>query len=80
MTLELTREFLGWCVLINVGLLLYWSVMLLFARGFVYRMHTKFIPVDEERFNAIHYAGMAFYKIGIFVFLLVPWIVLHIMG
>ena len=43
-------------------------------------MHSRFLPVDEERFNAIHYAGMAFYKIGIFVFLLVPWIVLHIMG
>ena len=80
MTLELTREFLGWCVLIKFGLLLYWSLMLMFARNWVYRMHSRFLPVDVDRFNAIHYAGIAFYKIGIFVFLFVPWIVLHIMG
>lgn len=80
MTLELTREFLGWCVLINSGLLLYWWFMLMGARDWVYRIHSKFVPVDEERFNAIHYAGIAFYKISIFMFFLVPWIVLHIMG
>ena len=80
MTLELTREFLGWCTIINIGLLLYWSLMMLFARGFVYRLHTRFLPVDEERFNGIHYAGMAFFKLIIFVFNFVPWIVLHIIG
>ena len=80
MNIELTREFFGWCTLINMGLLLYWSLMLLFARGFIYRMHTKFVPLGEERFNAIHYAGMAIFKLMIFVFNLVPWVVLHILG
>ena len=45
MTVELTREFLGWCVLINVGLLLYWSFFIMFARNWVYRMHSRFLPV-----------------------------------
>ena len=66
MNLELTREFLGWCTLINIGLLLYWSLMMLLARNFVYRMHNRFIPLSEERFNGIHYAGMAIFKLIIF--------------
>lgn len=80
MNLELTREALGWCTLINMGLLFYWSLMMLFGRGFVHRMHCRFIPLSEERFNGIHYAGMAIYKLAIFVFNLVPWIALHIVG
>jgi hypothetical protein len=78
--MDQTREFLGWCLLINLGLLLYWGVMLMGARKWLYGMHTRFISVDEERFNAIHYAGMAIYKVAIFMFLLVPWIVLGIMS
>jgi hypothetical protein len=31
-----------------------------------------------EKFDAIHYAGMAYFKIGIFLFHLVPYLALRI--
>ena len=33
-----------------------------------------------EQFNAIHYAGMAIYKIGVLLFSVVPYVALVIMS
>ena len=78
MTIELIRTTLGWCALINLGLLMWWSFFMMFAGDWVYKMHSRFITVERERFNAIHYGGIAFLKIVIFMFNFVPWIALHI--
>jgi hypothetical protein len=80
MTLELIRTALGWCSLINFGILLVWVLVFVTGRGCLYRLHSRMFAITEERFNAIHYAGMAGYKLLILVFNLVPWIVLHIVG
>jgi len=78
MTSELLRDLLGWCAVINIGLLLFWLLWLTLAHDFVYRVHGKFLELSVEKFNAIHYACMAFYKICIFLFNIVPYIALHI--
>ncbi len=31
MTIEVVRSFLGWCSVINMGLLLYWFLFIMFA-------------------------------------------------
>jgi hypothetical protein len=36
------------------------------------------LPV--ERFDALHYQGMAIYKIAILLFNFVPWIAMHIVA
>ena len=69
---------LGWCTVINMGLLLWWFLILAFAHDFVYRMHRKWFKIPVETFNAIHYAGIAFFKIAIFVFNIIPYIALKI--
>jgi hypothetical protein len=80
MTLEILRDVLGWCTLINIALMLWWVLVILFARDFVYRMHYKWFKLSDESFDRIHYSGMAFYKILIFVFNLVPYLALRIIG
>ena len=80
MTLEITRDALGWCTLINFAFLIWWGGFFFFGRGFVYRMHTKWFKLSEESFDSIHYAGMAFFKILILVFNLVPYLALRIVG
>jgi len=57
MTLELTRDFLGWCTLINIGIMIFWALMFFGARGWIYRFHSRMFPMSEERFNSIHYGG-----------------------
>ena len=43
-------------------------------------MHSKFYTIQREQFDAIHYAGIAFYKICIFTFFIVPYLALRIMS
>lgn len=78
MTFELTRDVLGWCAVINVGLLLWWFLLITLAHDWVYRFHSKWFKLTVETFDAIHYAGIAFFKISIFLFNLVPYLALHI--
>lgn len=80
MTIQVLREFFLWCLVINVGLLLWWFLFMTLAHDWVYRMHTKWFKLSMETFDTIHYAGMAFFKIAIFVFNLVPYLALHIVG
>ena len=80
MTVEILRDFLAWCSVINIGFLLFWVLWLMLAHDFVYRIHGKWFKMSVERFDAIHYAGIAFYKICIFVFNIVPYLALRIVG
>ena len=80
MTIEIVRDALLWCFVINMGLLVWWFMFLVFAHDWVYRYHGKWFKLSVEKFDAIHYAGMAFFKIGIFVFNIVPYCALHIAG
>jgi len=80
MTIQVLREFLLWCLVINMGLLLWWFLFMTLAHDWVYRMHTKWFKLSMETFDTIHYAGMAFFKIAIFVLNLVPYLALRIVG
>jgi len=80
MTVEIICEFLAWCSVINVGLLLFWVLWFTLAHDFVYRIHGKWLKLSVERFDAIHYAGMTFFKICIFLLSIVPYIALRIVG
>ena len=80
MTVELFRDVLAWCSVINLGLLLVWLLWLTLAHDFVYRLHGKFLQLSVERFDATHYAGMTFFKMCIFVFNIVPYLALRIVG
>lgn len=74
------REFLLWCTAINLGLLLYWWLMFVFAHDWILAFHGKWFRLSVERFDSIHYTGMAAFKILIFVFNLVPYFALVIVG
>ncbi len=80
MTIELIRDALAWCSVINIGLLLFWVLWLTLAHDFVYRVHSKWLKLSVESFDTIHYTGMAFFKICIFMFNIVPYIALRIVG
>lgn len=80
MTLALLREFFGWACVINMGLLTWWFCVFLFAHDWVYALHSRWFKLSPERFDAIHYAGMAFFKVVIFLLNLTPYLVLLIMA
>ena len=80
MSIELIRDALLWCTVINYGMLLIWALVFITAHDWMHRLHGRWFRLPVEQFDALHYAGMAIYKIGIFLFNLVPYIALHIVG
>ena len=80
MNTEEIRSALGWCTLINYGILLFWFGMLVLQRDWVYRFHGRWFPLPRETFDAIHYGLMGIFKLGVFLFNLVPYIALRIIA
>jgi len=80
MNLELARHVLLWCTVVNYGVLLWWFLFFRFAHDGMYRLHGRWFRMPVEQFDAIHYAAMAIYKIGILLFNLVPYVVLLIVA
>jgi len=72
MNLALLEELLICSLLINYAILIVWFCAFSFAHESIYRLHGRWFHLSKESFDAIHYAGMAAYKIGIFLLNLTP--------
>lgn len=66
MNIDLTalRTILIWSLVVNYVVLLVWFAAIVFAHDWVYRLHTRWFRLSRETFDALHYGGMAVYKIG----------------
>jgi hypothetical protein len=80
MTIEVTRNVLLWCTVINYGVLLVWFLVFVFAHDWIQRIHGRWFHLSHDQFDALHYAGMGIFKIGIILFNLVPFVVLSILA
>ena len=78
MIIETLRDMFLWCTVINYVVLLGWFLVFILAHDWIYRFHSRWFQLPVERFDTIHYAGMAVYKIGILLFNLVPYVALLI--
>ncbi len=80
MAIEHLRTVLGWCTLINYALLLFWFGMFVLAHDGLHRLHGRWFSLSEEKFDAIHYTLMGVFKLGIFLFNLVPYLSMRIVA
>jgi hypothetical protein len=80
MSIETLRGALGWCAVINYGVLLFWFLALVAAHDAMHRFHGRWFHLTAERFDAIHYTAMGVYKIGIILFNLAPYAALLIVA
>lgn len=69
-------RFLLWSLAFNYAVLLIWFIVFLSARGALRRLHGHWFALPDATFDAIHYSGMAVYKIGILLFNLAPLVAL----
>ena len=76
MTMIETKDVLLWCAGLNYAVLLLWSGAFIFAHDWMYTLHGRWFKLSIETFDAVHYAGLAAYKIGIILLNLVPWLAL----
>ncbi|MFA6317291.1 MAG: DUF6868 family protein [Elusimicrobiota bacterium] len=78
MEVKKAERFLLWCTILNLAILCFWFAMVVWNRDLIHQLHGRWFSITPERFDAIHYAGMAFYKILILVFNLTPWLAIRI--
>ena len=79
MALNEIKDFLLWCAGLNYAVLLIWFLFFVFAHDWMYAIHGRWFKLSTETFDAIHYSGMAVYKIGILLFNLVPLVALFLL-
>ena len=72
-------HFLGWCALLNYAVLSIWFLAFVLVRDRLYRLHSVWFRLSESQFDAIHYGAMAFYKLTVLIFNVVPYLVLTIL-
>ena len=72
MTIKFLTHFLLWSMVFNYAVLFIWFCAFIFARGWLRQLHCRWFNLPESVFDAIHYSGMAIYKIGILLFNLAP--------
>jgi uncharacterized protein DUF6868 len=76
--MEVARRFLLWCTVINYGVLLVWFLVFVFAHDWIQRIHGRWFRLSRDQFDALHYAGMSIFKIGIVLFNLAPYVALYL--
>lgn len=77
-TLETLTRFFMWCTLLNGGLLLFWSIFVLFGQDWVYRVQRFWFPISRETFVVAFYGFLGLFKVLFIVFNLMPWLALLI--
>jgi hypothetical protein len=74
------REFLLCSITINYGVLCIWFEAFRFAHDSLYRLHSHWFKLSVETFDALHYGGMADYKVGILLLNMTPLLALFLLG
>jgi hypothetical protein len=79
MNVETLRAALLCCGIINYAILLLWAALVFLAPGLL-RWFARLFRMSAEQFDALQYALMTLYKLGIILFNLVPYIALRIVA
>jgi hypothetical protein len=78
MSVEVVREALLWCAILNYGLLLVWFLLIALPHEWLYRLWGQWFRVPTGQFDTMNFAGIALYKVGILLFNVVPYLALQI--
>ena len=76
--METIQSILGWCIVINAGLLIWWFLFFTLGHDLMYRVHSRLFKMPVQTFDTFHYAGMAVYKVLIMVFNIAPYVAIRI--
>lgn len=80
MDISTLTSFFMWCTIINGGLMIYSSLIIMLAPDWIYRMQSKWFPLPRETFNAIIYSYLGLFKVLFLLFNVTPYIALLIIG
>jgi hypothetical protein len=80
MTLPQLTDFLGWCTVINMGLMLLSLIAVTLFRAPATQLHAKMFGMDETALAAAYFQYLGQYKLLVILFNLVPYLALKMMA
>ena len=79
-SIEVLREFLGWCALLNIAMMILASIAVVCFRGPIIRVHQKMFDLDDRDLSRAYFQYLAQYKIATLVLCVVPYLTLVLMS
>ncbi|WP_270732091.1 DUF6868 family protein [Shimia sp. Alg240-R146] len=79
MTIATLTAFFGWMTVIHFAVLIFAAVVIYALGDWATGLHARMFGLKQEAARQTFYNWLAFYKLLIFVFALVPWLALKIM-
>ena len=73
------RELLGWCTVVNFGIMLLYTVIILGAGKKIARLHGKMFGVPEADLTRLYLQYLSAYKVLTLAFNFAPWLALTLM-
>ena len=77
MTLEQLTTLFEWMMIINIGVLVLSSVLIMVLKNVVCRMHGKLFGLKEDQVAMVAYGYLGLFKVLVIVFNIVPYIALQ---
>lgn len=79
-TLSQLTELLGWASVLNMGMLVFASIMLVIMKSQIASIHSKMFGIPENELTICYFNYLASYKTLSFIFIIAPYLALKIMG
>ena len=79
MTQPELQSFLLWGAGLNYALLIVFFFAWVWAGDAIYRLHSRWFDLDRRTVDALAYLMMGLFKLAIWMFFFVPWLVLCIL-
>ena len=80
MTIEQLTTLLGWCSVINIGVLIFSALAVVALKDAIVKIHSSMFGVDPTNLPSTYFQYLGNYKIAIIVLNLAPWISLKLMA
>jgi len=76
MNAQTLEQFLFWCMIINFGLMFISLALITLCTPLAISVHSRMFQVPEAYVRKAMHAFLSLYKLLLFFFIVVPWIVL----
>lgn len=80
MSIKQLTAFFMWNTIINASILIFTFIIFMCGMDWIYSLHGQIFNINHEHFNLFLYGFLSVYKMFIFIFNLVPFLALLIIG
>lgn len=77
--IEQLTAFFGWSSVINIGLLIFTTILLVVLKGPISSAHSHLMGIDKNKLQGLYMNYLAYYKIAIIMLNITPYFALKLM-